>query len=203
MDSKNRPLAVSTTFGFVRYIAIGFAILALIGLILLLIGSGSYELIGVYYSGLSIFVSGLALAIIAFILTFQKIVVFEDEVYFATLFVKLVIPMNKISTYGRGFLWFIMVGSSSFGFPMSTLFFMNNRGIVVKAIGEAKERLVSKVQVEGSLPIEPSSPAAASPSGDESFVREAIDKIENLSVYRELNQIVEGYKEFKKEKEGK
>lgn len=149
MEEERKPLAEArfTLAGFLVFLIIG-GILTLIGLICLIVFLANihnytypWSVIGM---SLAIVFWGVITIVLGILARLQYIKVYDDEIVLYKVFSKYHLPIDEVSSVGRGWLGFIKIGSSSYWLGKWFIFMTGGKQVVSEAMRIIKQRRAKK-----------------------------------------------------------
>lgn len=145
MEEEKKPLAEArfTLAGFLVFLIVG-GLTVLIGLISLIvflanIHSYTYPMSGIGMS-LGIIMAGIIIILLGILARLQFIKVYDDEIVLYKVFSTYRLPIDEVSSVGRGWLGFIKIGTSSYWLGKWFIFMTGGKQVVSEAMRIIKQR---------------------------------------------------------------
>lgn len=145
MEEEKKPLAEArfTLAGFLVFLIVG-GLTVLIGLICLIIflaniHNYTYPMSGIGMS-LGIIVVGIIIILLGILARLQYIKVYDDEIVLYKVFSTYRLPIDEVSSVGRGWLGFIKIGTSSYWLGKWFIFMTGGKQVVSEAMRIIKQR---------------------------------------------------------------
>ena len=145
MEEEKKPLAEArfTLAGFLVFLIVG-GLTVLIGLISLIvflanIHSYTYPMSGIGMS-LGIIMAGIIIILLGILARLQFIKVYDDEIVLYKVFSTYRLPIDEVSSVGKGWLGFIKIGTSSYWLGKWFIFMTGGKQVVSEAMRIIKQR---------------------------------------------------------------
>lgn len=145
MEEEKKPLAEArfTLAGFLVFLIVG-GLTVLIGLVCLIvflanIHSYTYPMSGIGMS-LGIIMAGIIIILLGILARLQYIKVYDDEIVLYKVFSTYRLPIDEVSSVGRGWLGFIKIGTSSYWLGKWFIFMTGGKQVVSEAMRIIKQR---------------------------------------------------------------
>lgn len=145
MEEEKKPLAEArfTLAGFLVFLIVG-GLTVLIGLICLIIflaniNNYTYPMSGIGMS-LGIIMAGIIIILLGILARLQYIKVYDDEIVLYKVFSTYRLPIDEVSSVGRGWLGFIKIGTSSYWLGKCFIFMTGGKQVVSEAMRIIKQR---------------------------------------------------------------
>lgn len=145
MEEEKKPLAEArfTLAGFLVFLIVG-GLTVLIGLICLIvflanIHSYAYPMSAIGMS-LGIILVGIIIILLGILARLQYIKVYDDEIVLYKVFSTYRLPIDEVSSVGRGWLGFIKIGTSSYWLGKWFIFMTGGKQVVSEAMRIIKQR---------------------------------------------------------------
>lgn len=145
MEEEKKPLAEArfTLAGFLVFLIVG-GLTVLIGLIWLIvflanINNYTYPMSGIGMS-LGIIMAGIIIILLGILARLQYIKVYDDEIVLYKVFSTYRLPIDEVSSVGRGWLGFIKIGTSSYWLGKWFIFMTGGKQVVSEAMRIIKQR---------------------------------------------------------------
>lgn len=145
MEEEKKPLAEArfTLAGFLVFLIVG-GLTVLIGLIWLIvflanINNYTYPMSGIGMS-LGIIMGGIIIILLGILARLQYIKVYDDEIVLYKVFSTYRLPIDEVSSVGRGWLGFIKIGTSSYWLGKWFIFMTGGKQVVSEAMRIIKQR---------------------------------------------------------------
>lgn len=145
MEEEKKPLAEArfTLAGFLVFLIVG-GLTVLIGLICLIvflanINNYTYPMSGIGMS-LGIIMAGIIIILLGILARLQYIKVYDDEIVLYKVFSTYRLPIDEVSSVGRGWLGFIKIGTSSYWLGKWFIFMTGGKQVVSEAMRIIKQR---------------------------------------------------------------
>lgn len=149
MEEEKKPLAEArfTLAGFLVFLIVG-GLTVLIGLIWLIvflanINNYTYPMSGIGMS-LGIIMFGIIIILLGILARLQYIKVYDDEIVLYKVFSTYRLPIDEVSSVGRGWLGFIKIGTSSYWLGKWFIFMTGGKQVVSEAMRIIKQRRAKK-----------------------------------------------------------
>lgn len=149
MEEEKKPLAEArfTLAGFLVFLIVG-GLTVLIGLICLIvflanINNYTYPMSGIGMS-LGIIMAGIIIILLGILARLQYIKVYDDEIVLYKVFSTYRLPIDEVSSVGRGWLGFIKIGTSSYWLGKWFIFMTGGKQVVSEAMRIIKQRRAKK-----------------------------------------------------------
>ena len=149
MEEEKKPLAEArfTLAGFLVFLIVG-GLTVLIGLICLIvflanIHSYAYPMSMIGMS-LGIIMAGIIIILLGILARLQYIKVYDDEIVLYKVFSTYRLPIDEVSSVGRGWLGFIKIGTSSYWLGKWFIFMTGGKQVVSEAMRIIKQRRAKK-----------------------------------------------------------
>lgn len=145
MEEEKKPLAEArfTLAGFLVFLIVGglTVLIGLIGLIVFLanINNYTYPMSGIGMS-LGIIMAGIIIILLGILARLQYIKVYDDEIVLYKVFSTYRLPIDEVSSVGRGWLGFIKIGTSSYWLGKWFIFMTGGKQVVSEAMRIIKQR---------------------------------------------------------------
>ena len=145
MEEEKKPLAEArfTLAGFLVFLIVG-GLTVLIGLIWLIvflanINNYTYPMSGIGMS-LGIIMAGIIIILLGILARLQYIKVYDDEIVLYKVFSTYRLPIDEVSSVGRGWLGIIKIGTSSYWLGQWFIFMTGGKQVVSEAMRIIKQR---------------------------------------------------------------
>lgn len=145
MEEEKKPLAEArfTLAGFLVFLIVG-GLTVLIGLICLIvflanINNYTYPM-SVIGMSLGIIMVGIVIILLGILARLQYIKVYDDEIVLYKVFSTYRLPIDEVSSVGRGWLGFIKIGTSSYWLGKWFIFMTGGKQVVSEAMRIIKQR---------------------------------------------------------------
>ncbi len=145
MEEEKKPLVEArfTLAGFLVFLIVG-GLTVLIGLICLIvflanINNYTYPMSGIGMS-LGIIMAGIIIILLGILARLQYIKVYDDEIVLYKVFSTYRLPIDEVSSVGRGWLGFIKIGTSSYWLGKWFIFMTGGKQVVSEAMRIIKQR---------------------------------------------------------------
>lgn len=145
MEEEKKPLAEArfTLAGFLVFLIVG-GLTVLIGLICLIvfladINNYTYPM-SVIGMSLGIIMVGIIIILLGILARLQYIKVYDDEIILYKVFSTYRLPIDEVSSVGRGWLGFIKIGTSSYWLGKWFIFMTGGKQVVSEAMRIIKQR---------------------------------------------------------------
>ncbi len=145
MEEEKKPLAEArfTLAGFLVFLIVG-GLTVLIGLICLIVFLANIHSYGYPMSvigmSLGIIMAGIIIILLGILARLQYIKVYDDEIVLYKVFSTYRLPIDEVSSVGRGWLGFIKIGTSSYWLGKWFIFMTGGKQVVSEAMRIIKQR---------------------------------------------------------------
>lgn len=145
MEEEKKPLAEArfTLAGFLVFLIVG-GLTVLIGLICLIVFLANIQSYGYPMSvigmSLGIVMAGIIIILLGILARLQYIKVYDDEIVLYKVFSTYRLPIDEVSSVGRGWLGFIKIGTSSYWLGKWFIFMTGGKQVVSEAMRIIKQR---------------------------------------------------------------
>ena len=145
MEEEKKPLAEArfTLAGFLVFLIVG-GLTVLIGLICLIVFLANIQSYGypmaVIGMSLGIIAAGIIIILLGILARLQYIKVYDDEIVLYKVFSTYRLPIDEVSSVGRGWLGFIKIGTSSYWLGKWFIFMTGGKQVVSEAMRLIKQR---------------------------------------------------------------
>lgn len=145
MEEEKKPLAEArfTLAGFLVFLIVG-GLTVLIGLICLIVFLANIQSYGYPMSvigmSLGIIMAGIIIILLGILARLQYIKVYDDEIVLYKVFSTYRLPIDEVSSVGRGWLGFIKIGTSSYWLGKWFIFMTGGKQVVSEAMRIIKQR---------------------------------------------------------------